>query len=91
MALKGILVQLQPIDLDELSDTYIALNPSRAVPALLIRQDGGDVVLTQSMAIMEYIEEVWPDRGFGRVLPMDPIQRAAVRAVILLPHGISRN
>lgn len=52
---------------------YLALNPQGLVPALVI----GDEVLTQSLAICEYLEEIHPEPA---LLPADPVARAKVRA-----------
>ena len=54
---------------------FRAVNPQRRVPALAL--DTGEVLL-QSLAIMEYLDEVYPDPP---LLPKDPIERARVRAV----------
>jgi len=54
---------------------YRAINPQMRVPAL--RLDDGDV-LTQSLAIIDYLDETCPDPP---LLPRDPIARARVRAV----------
>ena len=56
------------------ADAYRALNPQGLVPAL----DTGDAVLTQSPAILEWLEEVYPDPA---LLPADAIDRAIVRAM----------
>ncbi len=52
---------------------YRALNPQALVPTLT---DGG-FVLTQSLAILEWLDETHPDPAF---LPADPNLRAQVRA-----------
>jgi maleylpyruvate isomerase len=52
---------------------YLALNPQGLVPTLEI--DGA--ILTRSLAICEYLEEIYPDPP---LLPMDPVRRAKVRA-----------
>jgi len=52
---------------------YLALNPQGFVPTLIA--DGA--VLTQSMAICEYLDEVHPEPA---LLPADPLARAQVRA-----------
>jgi len=54
---------------------FQAVNPQKRVPALAL--DNGEVLL-QSLAIVEYLEEVYPDPP---LLPKDPIERAHVRAV----------
>lgn len=54
---------------------YRAINPQMRVPALEL-DDG--TILTQSPAILEYLEELFPDPA---LLPADPALRAKVRAV----------
>lgn len=56
---------------------YLALNPQGLVPAL--EHDG--VVIGQSLAILEYLEEVFPEPP---LLPKSAFDRAAVRAMALL-------
>jgi maleylacetoacetate isomerase len=56
---------------------YLALNPQGLVPALAL--DDGQV-LTQSLAIIEYLEEMWPQPP---LLPPDASARARVRAIAL--------
>jgi maleylacetoacetate isomerase len=57
---------------------YAALNPQKLVPTLVL--DDGQV-LTQSLAIMEYLEETHPEPP---LLPRDPVGRARVRALALV-------
>jgi len=59
------------------SAEFNAVNPAKLVPAL--RLDSGDV-LTQSLAIIDYLDETHPQPP---LLPVDPLQRAKVRAVAL--------
>ena len=54
---------------------FRAVNPQKRVPALAL--DSGEVLL-QSLAIIEYLDEVHPDPP---LLPKAPIERARVRAV----------
>ena len=55
---------------------YLQINPQGLVPTLI--DDG--VTLTQSLAIMEYLEEKYPDIP---LLPSNPVDRAQVRAMAL--------
>jgi maleylpyruvate isomerase len=54
---------------------YRAVNPQMRIPALKL--DSGEVLI-QSLAIIEYLDEVHPQPPF---LPTDPVERAKVRAV----------
>lgn len=56
---------------------YGAVNPAKLVPALI----DNDQLLTQSIAIMEYLDEVHPA---SPLLPKAPVDRARVRALSLL-------
>ncbi len=53
---------------------YVRLNPAHLVPTLL----AGDDALGQSLAIMEYLDEVYPEPP---LLPAGPLARARVRAL----------
>lgn len=53
---------------------FLGLNPQGLVPALVL--DNGEV-LTQSLAIIEYLDETHPEPA---LLPKDPLRRAKVRA-----------
>lgn len=57
---------------------YVALNPSQLVPTLVLA-DG--TALTQSLAIIEYLDITNPDPA---LLPSDPVQRAHVKAAALV-------
>ncbi len=57
------------------SEEFRAINPQKRVPALALST--GEVLL-QSLAIIEYLDEVEPEPP---LLPADPIARAQVRAV----------
>ncbi len=73
--LKGIPFDVESMDLvkgDQFSDAYRKINPQMVVPALV----DGDTVLTQSMAILEYLDETHPEPP---LLPADPVGRARVR------------
>ena len=80
MALKGLDADRRPINLvrdggEHLGDAYRSINPQARVPSLQL-DDG--TVLTQSPAIIEFLEERHPDPP---LLPSGPVARAKVRAV----------
>ena len=58
---------------------YRALNPQGLLP-LLIDEQNGSVRIAQSLAILEYLEEIFP---VPSLLPADPAERAQVRALAL--------
>lgn len=75
--LKGLEHQQVAVDLrreEHLKEAYRAINPQRLVPAL----DLGGQILTQSPAIIEWLEERYPEPP---LLPQDPLERAHVRAL----------
>ena len=77
LALKGLDYDYVPVHLvrrEHLDDGYTALSSSRLVPLL----EDGDHRLTQSLAIIEYLEETHPQPP---LLPADPLGRARVRAI----------
>ena len=79
--LKGITWQHVGVHLlkaQHRSADYLKLNPAGLVPSLVL-DDGA--VLTQSLAIIEYLDEAMPDST--RLLPKDPVDRAHVRALAL--------
>ena len=81
LALKGLdyralLVNLiAPAGGEHSQPAYLAINPQGRVPAL--RTDGGEL-LVQSPAIIEYLEEVYPQPA---LLPTTAVERAKVRGV----------
>lgn len=79
--LKGIEYRLMVCHLrkgEQRDPAYLALNPQGLVPALAT-DDGA--VLTQSLAIIEYLDETHPQPP---LLPDDPIGRARVRSLAQL-------
>lgn len=79
--LKGLQYQTIPVNLvreggEQLGEAYRKINPQGLVPVLI--HDGH--VLTQSMAICEYLEEKFPRYP---LLPADATGRARVRALAL--------
>lgn len=81
LGLKGLSCEQAAVHLvkdggQQFSDAYRALNPQSLVPAL---EDGG-VVLSQSLAIIEYLDETHPQPP---LLPPDAAGRARVRSLAL--------
>nr|WP_251373855.1 maleylacetoacetate isomerase [Janthinobacterium sp. JC611] len=79
--LKGIAYDSIPVHLlhdggQQLLPAYRAVNPSALVPAL----DDDGAILTQSLAMLEYLDETRPGVP---LLPADPLERARVRALAL--------
>jgi maleylacetoacetate isomerase len=77
--LKGLAYEYVPVHLPNgahRDDAFTGLNPQALVPALEL-EDG--TVLTQSLAIMEWLDEAYPDAP--RLLPEGPRARARVRAL----------
>ncbi|THF59414.1 maleylacetoacetate isomerase [Pseudothauera rhizosphaerae] len=77
--LKGLPYDSVPVHLargggEQRRPEYLAINPAGLVPAL---EDGG-AVLTQSLAIIEYLEETHPQPA---LLPGDALTRARIRAL----------
>ena len=80
--LKGLPYEIVPVHLvrdggQQHSDAYRALNPQELVPTL----GHGQRRLTQSLAILEYLDEVWPTPP---LLPATARERQRVRALALL-------
>jgi maleylacetoacetate isomerase len=78
--LKKIAFGTRPVDLvtdggEQRKLTYLVINPQGRVPALAL-DDGR--VLVQSLAILEYLDEIVPQPPF---LPSDPVERAQVRGI----------
>ena len=77
--LKGVDYEQESVHLvkdggQQFSDSYSELNPAQLVPTLV----DGDLVLNQSMAILDYIENRYPHPS---LLPESPVERAQVLAL----------
>ena len=80
LTLKGKTWQEELVDLlkgEQFAGAVAQHNPHHTVPVLI----DGPTVLTQSLAIIEYLNEVYPEPP---LLPADPLQRAKVRAFSLI-------
>ena len=79
LALKGLDYTYRSVHLarnEQFTESYTAVSASRLVPLL----HDGELALTQSMAIIEYLEETYPQPP---LLPAAPAARARVRALAL--------
>lgn len=84
--LKGLDYQAEFVHLlkdggEQSGEDYLALNPQGLIPSLSVAGPAGDQVLTQSLAIIEYLEERYPQPS---LLPKDLEQRAFVRSLALM-------
>jgi maleylacetoacetate isomerase len=82
LALKGLdfdrhAVNLQPPVNEQHGDAFRSLNPQMRLPALQTAHG----MLTQSLAILEWLDETYPNPPF---LPHDPFMRAQIRAFALV-------
>lgn len=77
LAHKGVDYEYRAINLlkqEQVSDEYKKLNPIGQVPVLIVDEN----TLTQSISILEYLEEAFPQKP---LLPKDLFKRAKVREV----------
>jgi maleylacetoacetate isomerase len=80
--LKEIEYEYIPVHLvkdggEQHQQNYKSLNPTELVPTLI--DDEYDLVLNQSMAIIEYLDERYP--AINRLLPLDSSDKVRVRAL----------
>ena len=84
--LKGLVAEERIVDLEageQRSPAFLAINPMGAIPALVDREQPG-MPLTQSLAILEFLEEIAPEPA---ILPGDPHSRARVRSLAAMLAG----
>ena len=87
LAHKDIAHELVPISLmagEQLAAEHRARNPIGQVPVLELLGGEAPVLLAQSVAILEYLEEVFPEHA---LLPREPIARARVRELVELVNS----
>lgn len=83
--LKGLAYETVPVHLlrnggEQLTPEYRKLNADGLVPVLTDEGDDGPAVLSQSLSIIEYLEEKYPRPA---LLPDNPVDRAYVRSLAL--------
>ncbi|MEQ9518180.1 MAG: maleylacetoacetate isomerase [Parvibaculum sp.] len=69
-------VDISPAQEAQLGDAYGKINPMRLIPTL--EHDG--VFLTESLAIVDYLEELYPDPS---IYPVDRMERAQAKAIAM--------
>ncbi len=85
LALKGLDYDYRPVHLleaggQQFTDAYRAVNPLSELPSLVVSAAGGGVTaIAQSVAILEYLEEVHPEPA---LLPEGALDRARVRQLV---------
>ncbi len=87
LALKGLPYEYAAVHLqkkEQFAEAFSALVPAQLVPALAIDDaglsSGSPMLLTQSLAIIEYLDETVPEPP---LLPADALGRARVRTIAL--------
>ncbi|MCL1088540.1 maleylacetoacetate isomerase [Shewanella profunda] len=83
--LKGISVEQLSVHLvrdggEQHAAAYSALNPLELVPTLVVGDEEDSDALSQSLAIIEYLDELYPKTA---LLPASALERAHVRAMAL--------
>lgn len=83
--LKGLTYEQTSIHLinnggEQFSEQFRAINPESLVPALVDTESGSALAMSQSLAILEYLEEKYPEHA---LLPTGLSDRAYVRALAL--------
>ena len=86
LSLKGLVWETASVHLgrnggEQFLPEFLGLNPHGLVPVLVVARHDGPALLTQSLAIIEYLEESYP--GAHALLPHHPADRAYVRAIAL--------
>src|SRR6202795_1397314 len=78
---KGIAIELDSVDLNDLPEDLLDLNPYHSVPTLVDR----DLVLYDSRVIIEYLDERFPHPP---LMPIDPVPRPQLRVAL---HRVERD
>jgi len=84
LAAKEIPYEIVPIYLfskEQMIDDYTAKNHMQQVPTLEFNDETDTIVrITQSLAIIEFLDSAFADRG-GMILPLEPIARAKAKEI----------
>lgn len=74
LAYEYVSVNIAPVASEQMTDTFAAMNPQRRVPVL----ETEDGMMVQSMAVIEWLEERYPETP---ILPVDLTARQHARAM----------
>lgn len=90
LAAKNISAEIIPVNLTTFENRtaeYLAINPQGQVPLLECtdRHAGRQIRISQSVAIIEFLEEAFPDKR--SLFPNDPMERAAAREMVELMNA----
>lgn len=89
LAEKGVSVEIEQVEMDNLPQDLIDLNPYQTVPTLVDRE----LTLYESRIIMEYLDERFPHPPLMPVYPVargEPSDDAAHREELVLADGQDR-
>ena len=75
LAEKDIMVEIHDVDMDNLPEDLLDLNPYATVPTMVDR----DLVLYNSRVLIEYLDERFPHPP---LMPVDPVSRAKTRLAL---------
>ncbi|RWS05917.1 maleylacetoacetate isomerase 2-like protein [Dinothrombium tinctorium] len=81
LALKGVDYEYRAVNLlkgEQYSDEFKKVNPNSFVPTLVVNENNKQESIVESMAILEYLEEKYPQPN---LLPKDALNRAKVRSI----------
>ena len=87
LKLKGLAAQERFVNLDagaQRGEAFLRISPLGAIPALIDREAAQAPPLTQSLAILEYLEEIRPQPP---ILPQTAVGRARVRSLAAMLAG----
>lgn len=82
LAFKKIKYTYEAVNLlgsEQHSEKYVSVNPMHQAPSMKVIYDTGEThILTQSLTIIQFLEETYPEIS---IFPKDPILRAKSRAI----------
>lgn len=85
LALKNIDYEYRSIHIapgkdEQLSDKFLAIHQNGQVPVLVVHENGQQHALSQSISIIRYLEDKYPQEP--KLLPSDPLARYHVNEIV---------